>query len=95
MQRATARVQEVSSFPLLLFTKYDSYVCACRILSELKTLSSLLATSHTLLDRLTNETQDLRVWIDDMKAVLELGEKGATSQHQVKMQVRNSEFIAM
>lgn len=59
-------------------------------MSELKTLSSLLATSHTLLDRLTNETQDLQVWIDDTKTILELGEKAGTQQHRVKFQVGGS-----
>lgn len=59
-----------------------------RILSELKTLSSLLATSHTLLERLTNEMQDLRVWIDDTKTILEMGERVGTAQHRLKYQVR-------
>ena len=57
------------------------------MLSELTMLSSLLATSHTLLDRLTNETQDLRVWVDDIRGVLEQGQKTEESQHRVKIQV--------
>ena len=61
-----------------------------RIMSELKTLSSLLATSHTLLERLENETQDLRVWVDDTKAALEMGEMAVTQQHRVRFQVRGS-----
>ena len=59
-----------------------------RIMSELKTLSSLLATSHTLLERLECETQDLSVWVDDTKAALEMGEAaGSIQQHRVKFQV--------
>ena len=58
-------------------------------MSELKTLSSLLATSHTLLDRLAGESQDMRLWIDDTKAVLEMGEKAGAQQHRVKFQVSN------
>ena len=56
-------------------------------MSELKTLSSLLATSHTLLERLECETQDLRVWVDDTKAALEVGGVAGTQQHRVKFQV--------
>ena len=56
-------------------------------MSELKTLSSLLATGHALLERLENETRDLRVWVDDTKAVLEMGEMAATQQHRVRFQV--------
>ena len=56
-------------------------------MSELKTLSSLLATSHALLERLEKETQDLRVWLNDTKSVLEQGGTVATQQHRVKFQV--------
>ncbi|CAI8007197.1 Dystrophin, partial [Geodia barretti] len=65
-----------------------------RIMSELKTLSSLLATSHTLLERLECETQDLRVWVDDTKAALEVGGVAGTQQHRVKFQAITQQLLA-
>ena len=54
----------------------------------MKTLSSLLATSHTLLERLGNEMRDLQVWTEDTKTILEIGDQtGALQQHRVKFQV--------
>ena len=50
-------------------------------------MSSLLATSHALMEQFRHEVRDTQLWMQDTRAILEIGEKTGALQHRVKFQV--------